>query len=192
MRCDEGRKKQNKLLEEAAAHDKATLDTSKFEAMLKTNDVADDLVDAADLSPIEITISERLMVTLDRDGAMKKFEVKGDMEVVVNDPDSTQCVIETNVNPKRKLEFGKPTWKVHPRMNSTEWKKGVLCLKDLQKKFKVGRSNKTAILRWRMATKDEDRLPLTIEFWPEQESGAVTVSAQWEASRLHRANTQQD
>jgi len=175
-------KKQDKLFKEAAEHDKAHLDASKFEAMLKTNGGGDDVTNNADLSPIEISISERLMVTLDRDGAMKKFEVKGDMEVVVNDPDSTQCVIETNVNPKRKLDFGKPTWKVHPRMNSSEWKRGVLCLKDLQKKFKVGRSNKTAILRWRMATKDEDRLPLTIEFWPEQEAGAVTVSAQFSTS----------
>ena len=33
-----------------------------------------------------------------------------------------------------------------------------------------------------MATKDEDRLPLTIEFWPEQEAGAVTVSAQFSTS----------
>jgi len=177
-----GSKKKSKLFEEAAAHDKESLATSGFEHLLRNNNATDDFVDAADLSPIEITISEKLLVTMDRDGVMKKFEVKGDMEVLVNDPDSTQCIIETNVNPSRKLDFGKPAWRLHPRMNSSEWKKGVLCLKDLQKKFRVGRSGKTSILKWRMATTDEDRLPLTLEFWPEQESGAVTVNAQFTAN----------
>jgi len=177
-----GSKKKSKLFEEAAAHDRESL-TSGFEHLLKsTNDGGDDFVDAADLSPIEITISEKLLVTMDRDGVMKKFEVKGDMEVLVNDPDSTQCIIETNVNPSRKLDFGKPAWRLHPRMNSSEWKKGVLCLKDLQKKFRVGRGGKTSILKWRMSTTDEDRLPLTLEFWPEQESGSVTVNAQFTAN----------
>ena len=67
-------------------------------------------------------------------------------------------------------------------MNSSEWKKGVLCLKDLQKKFRVGRSSKQSILKWRMSTSDEDRLPLTLEFWPEEDSGAVTVNAQFTSS----------
>jgi len=102
------------------------------------------------------------------------------MEVAVNDPSSTQCVIETNINPSRNIKgFGRPTWRLHPRMNSNQWKKGMLCLKDAQKKFRVGRSSKTSILKWKISTNDDSNLPLSIEFWPEAESnGSVTVNAQ--------------
>ena len=105
------------------------------------------------------------------------------MEVAVNDPGSTQCVIETNINPTKKLKFGKPTWRLHPRMNSKQWKEGVLCLKDANKKFRVGRSSKTSILKWKMTTSDESNVPITIEFWPDPESnGSITVNAQYNCS----------
>jgi len=173
-------KKQDKLSKEIAKMDEQNV-SSKFKALLEAkNGGDDDLMDASDLAPIEISISEKLFVTFDRDGGMKKFEIKGDMEVAVNDPSSTQCVIETNINPSKKLKFGKPTWRLHPRMNSNKWKKGILCLKDEQKKFRVGRSSKTSILKWRMTTNDDENVPISIEFWPEAESnGTVTVNAKY-------------
>ena len=181
----EKKKNKNKLAQEAEALDKEQLDLGKYKALLesKSGGGDDDDLDASDLPPIEIMISEKLFVTFDRDGALKKFEIKGDMEVAVNDPSSTQCVIETNINPSKKLKFGKPTWRLHPRMNSNQWKKGILCLKDAQKKFRVGRSSKTSILKWRMTTSDDSNIPISIEFWPEAESnGSITVNAQYNCS----------
>eukprot|EP01083_Nonionella_stella_P060735 158446_1 len=175
-------KRSDPLLRDAAEMDKK-LDSSKYKALLERKSAGasdDDYVDASDLPPIEIIISEKLFVTFDRDGGLKKFEVKGDMEVAVNDPSATQCVIQTNINPAKKLKFGKPTWRLHPRMNSSEWKKGILCLKDEQKKFRVGRSSRTSILKWRMTTQEDSHVPISIEFWPEAESdGTVTVNAQY-------------
>merc|ERR550539_1390913 len=51
-----GSKKKSKLFEEAAAHDKELM-SSGFEHLLKSTNDGDAYVDAADLSPIEITIS---------------------------------------------------------------------------------------------------------------------------------------
>jgi len=178
------RKKQDKLAQEAAEHDKKSGNADAYAKLLASagGGGGDAMVDAADLDPVEIVVREQLLVTMDRDGAMKKFNVKGDMEVVVNDPNATRCVIETNIDPTRRLSFGKPAWKLHPRMDSSQWKRGVLRLKDLNKQFKVGRSAKQSILKWRMSTSDEEQLPLTLEVWPEQESGSVTVNAQFTAS----------
>merc|ERR1740129_1069036 len=62
-------------------------------------------------------------------------------------------------------------------MDSARWKEGVLCLKDLGKKFRVGRASKTSILKWRMSTSDEEHVPITLQIWPEQESGGEQMNA---------------
>merc|ERR1712087_1049505 len=68
--------------------------------------------------------------------------------------------------------------RLHPRMDSSRWKEGVLCLKDLKKKFRVGRAAKTSILKWRMTSKDEESVPITLQIWPEEEGdGAVQMNA---------------
>ena len=175
------------MVSEAAELDKQSgMDASKYNALMKTGADDEDMDDLdGDRAPIEVFISEKLYVSFDRDGGMKKFEIKGDMEVAVNDPSSTQCVIETNMSPNAKNRmFDKITWRLHPRMNSSEWKKGVLCLKDSKKKFRVGRNSKTSILKWRMSSNDDSNVPLVIEFWPEASSnGSVTVNAQYQCNK---------
>eukprot|EP00485_Elphidium_margaritaceum_P019163 CAMPEP_0202729668 /NCGR_PEP_ID=MMETSP1385-20130828/186247_1 /ASSEMBLY_ACC=CAM_ASM_000861 /TAXON_ID=933848 /ORGANISM="Elphidium margaritaceum" /LENGTH=635 /DNA_ID=CAMNT_0049395935 /DNA_START=44 /DNA_END=1951 /DNA_ORIENTATION=- len=176
------------LAKRQAELDEETLDSDKYrrllEATSRKSGVAgvgdeDDELDMADLSPVQILISEKLFVQFDRDGALQKFEVKGDMEVAVNDPDCTQCVLLTNIAPTQKVAaFGRPNWRLHPRMDGAAWKKGVLCLKEKQKKFRVGRSSKTSILKWRMSTDDDAHIPISIEFWPDADaSGNVNVNA---------------
>jgi len=181
------KKHKDKLTKDVEVLDQRTMGSDQYRKFLekasKGGNDEEELIDAADLPPVEILISEKLFVSFDRDGALKKFEIKGDMEVAVNDPSSTQCVIVTNINPKKSLSFGKPTWRLHPRMDANEWKKGILCLKDKQKKFRVGRSSKTSILKWRMSTDNDEQIPITIEFWPEAESnGSVTVTAQYSSN----------
>ena len=86
--------RENQLTREAQEFDKATLSEKQLtslESMKKGHGYSnknneEELIDASDLPPIEIMISEKLFLTFDRDGAMKKFEIKGDMEVAVNDP----------------------------------------------------------------------------------------------------------
>jgi len=186
-----GTKQRDNLFNDVAELDKRSgRDSSKYNALLAAaadgqgDDGLDDM-DGGDRAPIEVIISEKLYVSFDRDGGMKKFEIKGDMEVAVNDPSSTQCVIETNMKPSAKHElFDKIAWRLHPRMNSTEWKKGILCLKDAQKKFRVGRNSKTSILKWKMSSSDDGNVPIAITFWPETESnGSVTVNAQYQCNK---------
>jgi len=186
-----GTNKRDNLFNDVAEFDKRSgRDSAKYNALLGDGDTGMDAMDDldganGDRTPIEVTICEKMFVCFDRDGGMKKFEIKGDMEVAVNDPTSTQCVIETNMSPNAKHElFDKITWRLHPRMNSSKWKKGILCLKDAQKKFRVGRNSKTSILKWRMSTSDDQNVPIAITFWPEQESnGSVTVNAQYECNK---------
>lgn len=180
-------KQKDQLWEDVHELDRKLMkNNDRFRPLLNAKSESDD--DNKDLAPIEILISENLFVSFDRDGSLKKFEIKGDVEIGINDPSFSLCVIKTNINPSKKLlKFGKPIWRLHPKMNSNEWKKGILCLKDTttnNNKFKVGKSNKTNILKFKMKCnnndEDNNNLPINIEFWPELETdGTVTVNVQY-------------
>ncbi|ETO35622.1 coatomer subunit delta [Reticulomyxa filosa] len=132
---------------------------------------------------IELTVTESLNVELDRDHTMTKFEVKGNFEVVVNNPDCSKCVIHTGVDPNAKLSLGRVKWNLHPRMDEANWKQGILALKDADKSFRIGRACKTSILRWRLTSTKEEAIPIRIEFWPETELNKIRVNATYSVER---------
>eukprot|EP01084_Bolivina_argentea_P017814 33234_1 len=74
---------------------------------------------------IELLIGEKLHVIFDRDGEIKKFQIKGELQVCVDDfnLNTRQIAIETNIEPSKKFNFGKFLWKLHPKMDSNKWKK---------------------------------------------------------------------
>ena len=113
--------------------------------------------------------------------------ILGDMELIVNNPDAAKCKIIAEI--PRKNAFERVNWRLHPRMNSKEFKKNILCLKDENKSFKIGRSSKVSILKWRMSTTDEGLIPLSLNFWADADSsGTLTITAeytnQYESSEL--------
>jgi len=107
------------------------------------------------------------------------------MEIAVNAPDATKCMIETTCDYNEKdSKFGKINWRLHPRMDSNVWNKGngKLVLKEEDKAFKIGRADKTSILKWRMNLNnldDESVIPIFLEFWPENDKNKVQVSARY-------------
>eukprot|EP01083_Nonionella_stella_P010196 29126_1 len=132
-----------------------------------------------DLPSIEITITEKLYLTVGRDGGLQTFDVKGDLSVIVNHPTATQCAIVTNINPSVSKQVH---WRLHPRMDLTQWNnQGVLSLKDTSKQFRVGRSRQKSILKWRMRATNDEHIPITVEFWPEMDelNGLINVNVQF-------------
>jgi hypothetical protein len=145
---------------------------------------------AGPMTDVEIAVVERFEVAFDRDGALQKFEIRGDFEIAVNNPDCAQCAVLTVTNeeplgkaPMKKRDgMGRINWKTHPRMDAKLWStRGILRLKAEDKKFKIGRACKTSVLKWRITSSSDEAVPMTIDFWPEMELGKVHITMQYNA-----------
>jgi hypothetical protein len=55
---------------------------------------------------VHVAIEEKLVCALERDGGLKRFEVKGEMKVTIMDPDEARLVIRTNGAEVR----ARPSW----------------------------------------------------------------------------------
>ncbi len=49
---------------------------------------------------VQVMVEEKLLVVMDKEGALKKLEVGGGIRVVVNDPDHSRLLIRTSGAPK--------------------------------------------------------------------------------------------
>ena len=140
------------------------------------------------IADVEIDCSERFEIVLDREGVLKKYEIRGDFEIAVNNPDCGQCIVVIDnkrsgglLTPilEKTADFGKIHWKLHPKMDLRLWNlNSVLKLKD-EKRYKIGRACRTSILHWRMSTANEDTVPLSLDYWPEIELGKIHVTLQY-------------
>ena len=160
------------------------VDKSLFAINSLTNNLSNDSSDIKDATyaPVEVNIVEKLNVSLDCDGIIQKFDVKGDLEIVINQPEAGSCMFEI-VKPKKIKGFGKINYRGHPRMDTVALKKNVLMLKDASKAFKIGRDAKTSILKWRMSCKDEEMIPICLMFWPEASDNEVNVSVTYQIDK---------
>ena len=174
------KKSKDKLLDEQLNADKSLIETNLLNTSLLSGNAglhgqSNEIEDDGAHTPVEVNIVEKLNVSLDRDGAIQKFDIKGDMEVIVNQPEAGQSMFEI-VKPGKVKGFGKINYRPHPRMDTSAFRKNILMLKDASKAFKMGRSAKTSILKWRMSCKDEEMIPIRLNFWPEVSGGEVSVS----------------
>lgn len=82
-------------------------------------------------------------------------------------------------------------YKTHPHVDKAAWSNSrLLSLKDVNRPFPVNQS--LGVLRWRLASKDESLVPLSITCWPAIDEGAgsgeVNVEYELEASDLKLQN----
>lgn len=111
----------------------------------------------ASLTPcsIHITIKEQLSLTLQRDGGLDAFELKGDLDLRVSDADKAKLRVTLASEDYSNLQF-----KQHPNVAKFAASGDkVIQLKDASRSFPVGQG--LGVLRWRMTGKDESWVPLT-------------------------------
>jgi len=126
---------------------------------------------------VTVSIEEQLNCVLERDGTVKKLEVKGEMKLTIYDPDDSKIVVKTN-GPLDKAAGWKCMMqpKVNPRAFQSD---GSIGLTDKTKGFPVGSDNPVALVRWRMQTDDESQVPFSLNFWPEVEDGQSVVNVEF-------------
>jgi hypothetical protein len=125
-----------------------------------------------------VTIEEKLILQLEKDGGIKKLDLKGELKLTIFDPDDAKVVLATDGPLSKDRGF---KCRLHPKIDSKAYEsEGILGLKDAGKGFPVGSDNAPVILRWRLQTTEEGEIPFTLNVWPNVEDGRSVVSVEFE------------
>ncbi|PGH26531.1 hypothetical protein AJ80_01845 [Polytolypa hystricis UAMH7299] len=130
---------------------------------------------ALDREPVHITVAESVSAKLSRDGALKSYEIKGDLQLRITDPSFTKVKLDLIANPSNGAQF-----RTHPNVDKALFTNSkVIQLKDTTKRFPA--NNSIGVLRWRVAgTDDSDVLPITFTVWVNRGSDTTTVTVEYE------------
>lgn len=129
-----------------------------------------------DREPIQLTIAETVSATLTRDGALKSFEVKGDLQLRITDPSLTKLRLDCQAVPTHGAQF-----RTHPNVDKALFTStSAIQLKDITKRFPA--NNSIGVLRWRVASSADnaDILPITFTVWLNKGSDSTTVTVEYE------------
>ncbi|KAI7740660.1 hypothetical protein M8C21_019756 [Ambrosia artemisiifolia] len=131
--------------------------------------------------PVTLTVEEKLNVALKRDGGLANFDVQGtlSLQILNQDDGFIQVQIESAGNPEIKF-------KTHPNINKDLFSsENILGSKDPNRPFPAGQSGDgLGLLKWRMQSKDESAVPLSISCWPSVSGNETYVSLEYEASSM--------
>jgi len=129
---------------------------------------------------VSVVVEETLVCQLDREGTLKKLEVKGEIKLTIFDPDDSKIRIETSgASSDKSFKY-----RLNPKINKKAWtEEGTLGLLDSSKGFPIGSDNAAVILKWRMLTKEDTEVPFNVNFWPNAEDGQTVVSVEYQAEK---------
>ncbi|SNX82149.1 related to coatomer delta subunit (delta-coat protein) [Melanopsichium pennsylvanicum] len=141
-----------------------------------------DLLDPVHQEPIHVIIKERISISGNRDGGLESLEIKGDLLLKITDPSLAKVRIQL-AQPDADnlvLSAGDLQFKTNPQVDKAAWGSDrIIAPRDARKPFPVNQS--LGVLRWRMVTKDETALPLSINCWPSPNGqGGCDVSIEYE------------
>jgi len=128
-------------------------------------------------SPIHIVLAEQILARLSREGSLKSFEVKGDMQLKISDPSLTKLSLSLMANEgPLKAQF-----RTHPNVDKNLFNSSkVIQLKDTTKRFPS--NNSIGVLRWRATAPADtpDVLPITFTVWVNRSSDSYTITIEYE------------
>jgi hypothetical protein len=127
---------------------------------------------------VRVLLEEKVACTLDREGGVKRLEIKGKVKLSIFDPDEARIIVRTSgLSEKDGFKC-----RLHPKINKALWSsEGGLGLGDPSKPFPVGSDNAPIILTWSKSSTSEEDVPLTLNFWPNVEHGRTVVSVEYSA-----------
>ncbi|BEI80635.1 hypothetical protein CcaverHIS002_0111640 [Cutaneotrichosporon cavernicola] len=142
--------------------------------------VSADVLDKVEQESVHVTIKEELSVTMHRDGGLENFELKGDLDLRISEADYAKLKLTLTPNDYSDLQF-----RQHPNVAKFAPKGDkVIALKDASRSFPVGQGLK--VLRWRLASKDESNVPITVTVWPQgRGDGTSDVAVEYELEAQH-------
>lgn len=131
---------------------------------------------SASSEPVTLVVEEKLSVLLNKQGGCENLEVQGTMSLVVNHDDGAFICIAVVSGANKNFQF-----KTHPNIDKAAYaSSNTLQLKDPARPFPLG--SELGILKWRMQTKDESLVPITINCWPSVSGGQTYVNIEYEST----------
>jgi coatomer subunit delta len=160
---------------------KADMGTSELEEQPLTQPAAPAVPSARQSleasNPINIVIAEQLSAKLSRDGALKSFEVKGDLQLKISDQALTKLSLQTTAQEgPLKAQF-----RTHPNVDRALFtSQKTIQLKDTTKRFPA--NNSIGVLRWRASAPADttDVLPITFTVWVNRNDDSYTITIEYE------------
>jgi hypothetical protein len=129
---------------------------------------------AAPTTGVVIELKEVVDIELNKDGGLEMMEVKGELQLEVSEDDSAQLKIEVDLGDNEGFQF-----RTHPNIDKQQYaNEGVLGLKNPERPFPI--SSALGVLKWRMTSKDDGALPISINCWPSQSGDLSYVNIEYE------------
>lgn len=126
------------------------------------------------MSSVHTKLEEKIMLSAGRDGGVNNMEVRGMIMLRISDPDFTKIAISLENNDQRGFQM-----QTHPNVDKRLFNQNsIIGLKQGGKGFPL--NNDIGVLKWRLQTKDEDLIPLTINCWPNENDGECEVTIEYE------------
>ncbi|KAI9802112.1 MAG: hypothetical protein M1833_002033 [Piccolia ochrophora] len=130
-----------------------------------------------DRDAIHITIAETISAKLSREGSLKFFEVKGDLQLRISDSTLTKVKLDLAADTSTSAQF-----RTHPNVDKGLFNSSkAIQLKDPSKGFPA--NNSVGVLRWKANAKpdDNDALPISFTVWVNKGSeDSYTITVEYE------------
>ncbi|KAI9849161.1 MAG: hypothetical protein M1837_005391 [Sclerophora amabilis] len=129
-----------------------------------------------DRDKIHVTVAETISANMSREGSLKTFEAKGDLQLRISDSSLTKLRLDLSA------ETNAAQFRTHPNVDKALFNdKRVIQIKDPTKGFPANQS--VVVLRWKANAKPDDSgiLPITFTVWVNKGSGdSYTVTVEYE------------
>lgn len=128
----------------------------------------------ANVEPVTVFLEEKLNVHLGQDGALQSMEIQGTVMLEVNTDEGTLIKVPLTMGENPGFQF-----KTHPNIDKNAFHSDkVLSLKDLDRPYPIGSA--LGVLKWRMQSNDESKLPILVNCWPSLSGRETYVSVEYE------------
>ena len=138
---------------------------------------SDRLSSSADRDAIHVVVGEGISAKFDKDGAIKTFVVKGDLQLRISDPALAKVKLDLTANPTHNAQF-----KTHPNVDKAQFASSKLIqLRDPSKGFPA--NIPVGVLRWSATASSDssDVAPITFNVWVNKGADdAFTVTVEYE------------
>ena len=132
---------------------------------------------STDREAIHATVDEQISAKLSKDGVLKAFNVKGNLQLRISDPSMTKVKLDLIANASHGAQF-----KTHPNVDKAQFNNSkAIQLKDTSKGFPA--NNSVGVLRWSASAPAESMgiLPITFTVWVNRGSDDLfTITVEYE------------
>jgi len=131
---------------------------------------------STDREPVHITTNETISARLDREGLLKSFEVKGEMQLKISDPSFTQVKLDLATGDTRGAQL-----MTHPKVDKAVFKNDkIIQLADTTKGFPSNMG--IGVMKWKLAPRPDDVSdpPITFRVWVEDSGNMYNITVEYE------------